>query len=254
MRLKFLFFPIVLIASIFIWYGFIWSEIKAVRTATAEKKLKTTELETIKSKQQMIESLGTQLTEKGEIESVIKGYLPENKTEERIINSVSYLASDANVALVDISLSSGKATGPIVQTGVLDAIDPLTGNPVVEKNSLKSTSVGISVSGEYDKIRVFLSGLAHVPIFNEIKLLQIAKQPPVEKDGVKVETNALIATVSVDFGHFAVDKADISDVANLKTELDNATIDALQKYVSVKSQSIGDDGAQKGKQNPFVVN
>ena len=49
-------------------------------------------------------------------------------------------------------------------------------------------------------------------------------------------------------------KLSAADVNNFKPGLDDETISVLQKYVSAKSQSNGEDGGVKGKTNPFMPN
>ncbi|KKP97471.1 MAG: hypothetical protein US25_C0002G0016 [Candidatus Moranbacteria bacterium GW2011_GWE1_36_7] len=266
MRLKFLFFPIMLIISVSIFIGYIWPEISVVRSNIAQKNVNIAELDAINSKKVLIETYGKKLSSNSEVEAVVKNYLPEKKTEERVISSINYLANDANVALVDFSLGSvsnsatessqlGLATLALPSTDPA-AIDPVTGQPIANEapNTLKSTTVSVSVSGEYEKIRMFLNGLAHAPMFNKIKSLEISKQADSETDGEKIESKMLLATITVEFGHLGVAKATSAKLDNFKPEVDTASIEVLQKYVSLKSQPASEEGGPRGKQNPFLPN
>ncbi|MDD5397326.1 MAG: hypothetical protein PHW24_04735, partial [Candidatus Moranbacteria bacterium] len=181
MRLKTFFFPIVLVMAIAIFFGFIWPQIGTIKQIKADMAAKNVELGAIQEKQAAIETLGNQLTDSSNREVSVKNYLPENKVEERIIASINYLAGDANVSLADVSMGgvSTVVAPPVV-------VDPNV--PVSTPASLvKTTSAKISLVGNYEKIRIFLDGLAHMPIFNTVKSLDITKQIPEKKDGVAVD-------------------------------------------------------------------
>lgn len=268
MRLKFLFFPIILIISLAIFIGYIWPEITSILEINDYKVAKSAELQSIKEKQAAIELVDKKISENIADETTVKGYLPENKIEERIISGINYLAGAANVPLLNISLVDSKETANLMNAvgSSLDApakgtiainpliVDPVTGVASVDnKNSIQVTSVKIAVAGDYEKIKIFLDSLQRMPILNTIKSLNITKEKNASTTDPAVNTSlSLSADVVVDFGYLSVAKVNSQQLENFKPELDNDTILSLSKYISQKSQSIviGDD--KKGKLNPFA--
>lgn len=263
MRLKFLFFPIVLVISLAIFAGFIWPEISNVKKVNEELLAANTELKAIGEKRLAIESIGKKISDNADGESIVSSYLPENKAEERIISGINYLASDANVSLVNISLSDAKDTSVPTNNSVTGIssdelesfmIDPMTGQQVLNKvNKMQSISVKISLVGDYDKIRIFLDNLQRMPVFNTIKSVNIVKQ---KDEAATAETSAtiLLADIDVNFGYLGLAKVDSQQVEKINEGLDDETISTLKMYVSQKSQTIGDNTVVKGKINPFVIN
>ena len=256
MRLKFLFFPIILVVSIAIFLGYIWPEIDNVMKANEDKLTKNVELQSIKDKQLAIESIGKKISDNTDGEKVVNDYLPENKVEERIISGINYLAGDANVSLVNIALTSAKNV-PVATSA--STVDPITGQLVVNNgaaNLLQTTSAKVSVTGEYDKIRIFLDSLQRMPIINTVKTLSITKQEIKAADAVEgaAVSSVLAADIEVNFGYLAVAKVDNKQVEKFDASLDNETVDSLKKYISQKSQLIGNDSDPKSKKNPFLAN
>jgi hypothetical protein len=172
---------------------------------------------------------------------------------------VNYLAGDANVSLVNISLTAAKnVTTPVVDPALLATapIDPITGQPVISnENTIQSTSAKISLIGDYVKIRIFLDSLQRLPIFNVVKSVNITKQKNVTTDAATIATDSsLSAEILVDFGYLGSAVANNAQVENFKPGIDNDTIESLKKYVSQKSQAIDTGTDAKGKVNPFLAN
>lgn len=268
MRLKTLFFPIMLVISISIFIGFIWPEISTLREVNEVNLAKKQEFEGIAAKKAAINSMGKQIAG-GDSEKIVKEYLPEAKAEERIINNVNFLATDAGVSLVNVSLTGESASTGSADTtisGVAAALNPTAGaeavlnsngtsTPAVAAQTSKSVTASISVSGDYEKIRLFLGGLQHASIFNTVKSVTIAKQAEVkDEEGSVSNANTLLATAIVDFGYMLPEKVDNQKVETFKQKIDNETVETLKKYVSQKNQAIEINGGSKGRTNPFLVN
>lgn len=265
MRLKFLFFPIILIISLAIFIGYIWPEITSILEINDYNVEKSAELQSIKEKQAAIELINKKISENVEEENAVKGYLPENKIEERIISGINYLAGGANVPLLNISLIDSKETANLMNSGTSSSpgapvatnplvIDPITGKITSDdnKNLIQNTSVKIAIAGDYEKIKIFLDSLQRMPIFNTVKSVNITKEKNAGTDPAVDVSLSLSADIIVDFGYLSVAKVNSQQLENFKPELDNDTILALNKYISQKSQStvISDD--RKGKLNPFA--
>ncbi|MDD5463667.1 MAG: hypothetical protein PHP62_00800 [Candidatus Moranbacteria bacterium] len=258
MRLKFLFFPIMLSVSVVIFISFVWPEINNIKQINEDIIAKKEELRVVNDKNAAIELLGKELVDNADVQNVVKRYLPNNKTEERIISEINFLANDANVSLLEISLKSGeKPNAPVVKN--ISPSDSQEG--LNEVNLLQTIPVEISIAGEYEKIRIFLNNLQRMPVFNVVKSVKIAKQ---ENEGTDEQTtegepvvnnsNLLLADVEINFGYLNAVKINNQKVEKFNAILDNETIVALKKYIPQKAQLIGEYTVPEGKQNPFVVN
>lgn len=275
MRLKSLFFPIMMVLSLAIFIGYVWPQIDVVRKINEEILTKRAEMQAVNDKKLAIESVGKKISDNAAGENVVLSYLPQNKTEEQIIGGVNYLAGDANVSLVDITLnsvdSSSKNNNTITTsllTG-LDSVKAQTNSSTPNDGLMQSTSVKIALFGDYAKIRIFLDSLQRMPVFNTIKSINIEKQVAKEKITETGEvvaatesTNAgLLVNIDVDFGYLNTAKADNKQVELFKNGIDNEVVSVLQSYISQKSQLVDDsanvDGgssSSKGKKNPFLTN
>jgi hypothetical protein len=254
MRLKSLFFPIILVISISIFIGYIWPEIKNVKMINVEKNTNAQSLQFIKEKQAAIESIGTQIANNSNIGSVINDYLPNKKVEERIIGGVNYLAMDSGVSLLDVSLKNPNVTN-----------SAFSGNTAEEKTSavntdeLQFSEVAISISGDYEKIKLFIEQLQRISLLNDIKSLTIANQiknvPDSAANPDETSTaisSTLSASVVIDFGYLPSFGIDGSKVAKLDSKLDTDVIDVLKNYISQKPGLVVSSAGNKGKANPFL--
>ena len=258
MKLKFLFFPIMLSVSVVIFISFIWPEINNIKKINEDIIAKKEELNEINNRNATIEALGKELVDNADIQNVVKRYLPSNKTEERIISEINFLANDANVSLLDISLKSVEKATALTAKNVASSDGQEALNEI---NSLQTIPAEISIAGVYEKVRIFLNNLQRMPVFNAVKFVKIAKQTN-EADGeqeaegepVANNSNLLLADVEITFGYLDNIKINNQKVENFNAILDNETIIALKKYIPQKAQLIGDYIAPEGKQNPFIVN
>jgi hypothetical protein len=268
MRLKSLFFPIMMVLSLAVFAGYIWPEIQSIRKINEEILTKKTEMAAINEKKIAIESVGRKISDNTDEDIVLK-YLPQNKTEEQIIGGVNYLAGAANVSLIDISLNSvedkaATADAAVVLPSLVGIDSSLLPQQVVNGDALKTTPVKIVLVGDYAKIRIFLDSLQRMPVINTVKSVNITKQDTAINNVLVAASQAslnigdtLLATVEVDFGYLATAKVNNMQVEKFKNVIDNEVVSTLQSYVSMKSQLASDDntnGGAKGKKNPFLAN
>ena len=151
-------------------------------------------LQDIAAKQAAIAKIDSQMTSNSADTATINNYLPSTRVEERILSGVNFLASDAGVSLANISLKDAQpatAAGVDVTTSInttpsnVAAVNSLSstsgaiaGTAVQQAppESLQYTEATISVSGNYDKIRLFVDELQRMPILNVVKSLNISSQ------------------------------------------------------------------------------
>lgn len=274
MRLKFLFFPIMLIISVSIFIGYIWPEISHVRSINEEKMANEKILEQIKEKQRDIESVGQRIASDNSGQALVRRYLPVGKTEEQIISNINYLATDAGVSLVDISLSdsmqhasAGEKNANVasaiasninaIKTGELSSIESENKSTLKDENGMRFLEAKISISGDYQKAKLFLDQVQHVSLYNEIKSLTIAGPRKVADAAVDVATpiddGSVSMEVILEFGYMKFFSLSNQRVSKFKPELDIETMEALKSYISTRSASGGiDNEGSKGKANPFL--
>ena len=255
MRLKFLFFPIILVISLSIFIGYIWPEISNVKSVNAEKIANTQSLQDIKDKQSAIELIGTQIANDNDSKTMVYNYLPNKKVEERIIGGVNYLAVDSGVSLVNISLRNLDVPNP-ANTAQQNAA--LANKPADNADVLQFSEATISISGDYEKIKLFINQLQKIALFNNIKSLVISnkeKSSSNTTDANSSSSSTLFADMVVNFGYLSSSELNNNKITNLKPELDSDTIGVLKQYISQKTESMASmisNVGNKGKANPFL--
>jgi hypothetical protein len=250
MRLKFLFFPIMLVITFSIFIGYIWPEINNIKDINREKLSNTQALQAVRDKQSSIKSIGTQILNSSSAE-VINNYLPNKKVEERVIGGVNYLATDSGISLVSISLKSSNATNSAL--GALPPVDSTVGGQAPYINDEPSfIEAAISISGDYEKIKLFLDQLQKMTLFNELKSLSISNS---KSSSDNSNSSSLSADIAINFGYLPPVKPDDNKIARLKTDLGSETIEALKQYITPKAESIASTinaAGTKGRTNPFL--
>lgn len=278
MRLKLLFFPIVLVVCVAIFIGYIWPEINNLKIANEEKMATEQSLKEAKEKQAVVEQLGAQIASSTAEKSLVYSYLPDKKVEEQIIAAINYLAADSQVSLATVSLTdvfekiSASGSDPYSESGSSAAMAENNGNSKSNQNQANNNKVqfseaSITIIGDYEKIRFFLDQIQKMTLFNKIKSVKIytKKENSSGNAGAGANNNAstdsgnvppnnnIFADVVIDFGYLKSSKDD--KAVKLKSDLDNETINVLKQYVSQKTATllpIGGDSGNKGKINPFI--
>lgn len=275
MRLKFLFFPIIIVISVSIFIGYIWPEIDALKAANEEKIKNEADLQAVKDKQAAIQKIDAQIKGDSENEKMISEYLPSQKVEERILSGVNFLAADSGVSLVNISLKSIEpdaastaeqiatlSAAPLATTNAADTLpigsEQAASNQIVVAG-IQLTEAAISVTGDYDKVRLFLDQMEKFPVLNFVKSLDISKQElpasvaSSEDAEVKAEDPGILSVnLVVDFGWMNPVQVDNQKIAKVKTGLDSNAISAVRQYISQKAPTADRFGDNNGKRNPFL--
>ena len=264
MRLKFLFFPIVIVICIAIFSGYIWPEINDIRIDNAKKQDNMQILDNVQKRKADINALGDQISSNIDDKKIVDNYLPFSNAEERIIGGINYLSADAGLTLLNISMTENKSinTTPSTTsntTGIQSDTDNTTSN-------MQFNEASISVFGEYEKINLFIDKLQKMALFNSIKSLIIANSTSKELTSTVVSKDVdqtsvsknLTAEIIVKFGYLKPADSN-NQIAKLDQKIDDETINALKLYISGKdasSVSSGDtagDTSLEGKKNPFFL-
>lgn len=272
MRLKFLFFPIIIVISLSVFIGYIWPEFKNLKDANTEKKSQQEALKAIMDKNTAIKSIDDQISKDSEGNNMVNNYLPSKKIEERILTGINFLATDSGVTLTDVAISDGSSMDKKNDDSTRFSISSLAaisnGNvagtengsgSVKSEDGLNATSANISVTGDYDKIRLFIDQLQKMSIFNSIRSLSISAQATdgqnneeASQESVPASSGVLLANISVDFGWMRTAEITNHKIANFKPMLDNSTIQIVKEYIHQKAPAADRFGNEDGKRNPFV--
>lgn len=265
MRLKYLFFPIVMVMAVAVFWGYIWPEIVSFRAVDDEYKASKQALEAVQAKRATLEQLSLQIKSKDQDRSLVLSYLPMNKVEERIIGQVNYLAASSNVFLDNVKIVSKDATlssnEQVTQVGLLpgvanngstaaNSVDPNAKSQVVD--AIQNTQATISISGDYANLKKFFGAIQHMPLFNSVESLRIATIEEPKTDANLPAKTIITAEMVVDFGYLKQVRADGKKLAELNVQIDNGTLEQLNKYISASIPEIGVDGVNIGSNNPFL--
>lgn len=271
MRLKSLFFPVVVLVSLFIFISYIWPEISNLKDINKKKIINEKSLQDVRNEQTAVKSIGTQLAGNSEIGTIISSYLPAKKAEEKIIGGINYLAADSGVFLESASVKDLYVEDPYGAMAVdssassesAASTEGAEGDPALalnDTNKLRFIETIIGVRGDYEKIKLFIDQVEKMPMLNDIKSLSISRVKETASSGSgdgetqQVSSN-LLATMTINFGYMPLLEVDNNKLINFKVAFDTSAINVLKQYISQKIDSsnylVGNtDG--KGRPNPFI--
>ena len=264
-----------LVVCLAIFIGYIWPEINNIKTGSDEKKSNTLKLQAAQKRTSDVDAIINQISTNLDDKKIVDNYLPNSNAEERIIGGINYLANDAGVPLVNISITkspeniSTNAT-PIVTNATDNNVgsSPLNDEKI---NKVQFSEATILIVGEYDKINLFIDKLQKMNLFNSIKSLTVKnsvgqdlastvlsdKTAAVATDQAS-SSKSLTAEIVVKFGYLK-ENTNYSDnqIASIDTKLDSGTINVLKLYLNQKDISAVSENGQTaglvGKKNPFFL-
>lgn len=252
MRLKILFFPIILVVVIYVSIAFTWPEYEASAQARADLGQKQQSLNEVRAKRANIDSLKNSLNQNQENEKIIKTYLPAVTQEEKIINAIDRIATSAGVSLGALSVASSQPkavqASPVIAEdnspsllGSVGKTDNIAAGADVlpEVNAeLLFTDSSISVIGEYGYIKDFIDQLNRIGVYSTIESVSISKQDP--------KATALSAQITAKFGHLTKFKHKRS----LGNKLDFSVANDIAKLVAGTPEA--PKAETVGTVNPFL--
>ncbi|HAV11149.1 MAG TPA: hypothetical protein DCX32_01220 [Candidatus Moranbacteria bacterium] len=253
MKLKILFFPLILIASISVFIAYIWPEITDVRALAAENKKAMENLDLIRSKKDTVKSLDQELGRNRDKEELVKQYLAENKNEENIIDAVNFLATGASVSLVNISIEGGGSItdGSNEELALSRKIinQPKSSAQSETPIELKNVPFNITIAGKYENIKGFIEGLNKIALMSDVRRISVSSQKSEKEDSAPSDT--LSAEIASEFYYLKSVKAQNSynlKVLNSNT-FDFSQVDRIKQFVSQGASKL--EVGEKGKTNPF---
>jgi len=259
MSLKYLFFPTVLILAVFTFWLFLWPAIMSLQTLNADYKFNQQKLISIQKKGETLEKLNLQLRSGDKNVTLVVDYLPSQKSEEKIIGQINYLAGDAQVFLDNIEMTSkgqeqsSLVANPAPVPGTI-GVEPLALVPTVT-----NTQAIVTVTGEYEKLKAFFDGVQHMPLFNLVKSLDITSVEKASMDPMVKSSEFLItAKLTIDFGQLKLVKIDSNGLKNFEPIVDEKTLQVLSEYTTKTAAGIKASDpaatvtATAGSKNPFL--
>lgn len=246
MRLKFLFFPAVLVISVAVIIGFVWPEFESMKTKKSEYVKNQETLNNMLERRNNVKTLSKDLEINKERKDLIMGYLPLAKSEERIVDSLNYLSTSVGVSIVNISVNNKEAAA--------GASQQVEGGAAASE--VRIAGAVVSVMGEYDKILMYLDQIQRSNLYNVITSVNISKQESVQaktgdESAVAPNADLLKAEIAVDFGYMPItQKANYSASVLEKSKFNFAFADDLKTLISQKVPDIQSE--KSGKNNPFL--
>ncbi len=266
MKLKILFFPLMLIAAVSVFIGYIWPEIGVMRTLATENDKLAENLELIKEKKDIVRMLDQELGRNSDKEELVRNYLAMGKNEEKIIDVVNFLAAGSGVSLVNMSIEGGKENALESKEDVPVSeqfFNPFENTSLENDGALAQQDVPVSlgivparviVSGSYGNIKGFLSGLGKASLMNSIKSVDISPQSSGGEEGESgADSDNLTAEISGEF--YYMKKVRVQNSLGLKIldspELNFSQVEKIKQSISqsVPKLEIG----EKGAANPFLA-
>lgn len=265
MRLKLLFFPLMLVLSIFVIYRYVVPEMMEIGRTKVKVVENNDLLKAIREKRDSITALNNQLdTNKAQVDWVMK-YLPTQKNEEDIVNEINFIAATSNVSLYSFTFQEPHEEVVVKNEEVVPSNMLTTGNvqsvaTYVNDQSVNSTKIEnlirysgakIGVVGNYPSIKLFFQRLHDLELYNVIHDVNI--QLAQYKDESKKDSGDLLAEVSVNFGYMETAKVQNNYAASIfeKKSYDLENIKSLKQRNSTTVPAI-DMNTGVGKDNPFL--
>lgn len=265
MRLKLLFFPLMLLVSITLVLSFIvpqWEEIKVARKEG--DKLAAT-LADMNQKSRNAGSLLSDIEKNVDRVSYAERYVPKNRSEERIIDSINYLSN--GLILFNINLENVKEETPLVAAGVAadvsgngDGLSDPSLEATVKTPVVSYTKGTILLSGSYESIMTFLSNLHNMEMLSSLDSVVISRADSTSQKAAHISTETakdasgqtLEAKIAINFASLPM--VNISNGYShplfLRSVYDFSTVDKLRENVATVMPNLEASGA--GKANPFL--
>jgi Tfp pilus assembly protein PilO len=259
MKLKILFPPFALALAIILIIWFLWPNYGDLRTQMSDFQSKQTALQNIKNKEVDMQNLKNSLDQNTDKESFVQSYLPSQKDEEKIINSINFLANSYQLNLQNVSIEKVQETST-TPTNVQTLMNNTAGNVSGVASNIKDVqyiSATIGATGTYDQLTKFIGSINKMEFLNKIDSVEIsAETTGTETPGQTQATQTapssnLNCIMKVDFGYLTPISvgSDFSAPIFSQTKFDFSKVDQVIQSISEKAPAL-DQGSQ-GEGNPF---
>lgn len=260
MNVKILFFPLSITIALFVSIFYVKPDIEialANRAVLVQKQALSEEInQKIRNAKDLEESLDANKAN----EDAVLHYLPDSRDDDRIVDSVNFLATQSGLLLDSVKINKASAeqeTAPVEEISAGSSVILASGaNSSASAQSAavppvipKVLGVTVSAKGSYEGIRDTVVKLSHMDRFQDFSSVEIAKGN--SGDGENSDS-ALDATLVMNFSYLSKTKS--RDNLNLpilnQRKFDFGTVQKLQQYISSPVPSI--ESGATGKANPFL--
>ncbi len=227
-----IFFPIVLIAALYIVLGLAIPEFRAARSEQVVNEDKKKQLTDLENQLNEVKNFIAQIDQHQAEVSFLNTYVPSNASEHEIVNAMSKMASRHGVAITELSVSQKS-----------------NANSFGEEMTSIPTDASVSVDGEFGQIMAFLADTARITRVYDFAAGTIAKAEDQNDEFGRAEgdPNTISANVQFRFAHVGVvPKINASD---FQDHISFESVKALQE-VTKTTEPISLVGGQR--QNPFI--
>lgn len=257
MRLKVIFSPVAFFIAIVVSIWYIWPAVQEIIAKKGEINAAEVKYNATVDKKNNIEILKGSLDKNKEKEDFILNYLPSSRSDEKIVDSINYIAIDSGINLTSLSLTEEKVNNPIAMEDVstsANSSDPTMMNLNTPKVEPKFLSVKAALSGKYENIKMFLKQIYKTGTFNEIISLSISKEESAAQSGDQANTSSDILTADVElkFGYMPLVHSEGGSYSEVfsKSSFDFGPYSKLSELATKSVPPLSE--GQKGKSNPFL--
>lgn len=254
MRLKILFVPFILVLAVILAIWFIWPAFGDLKMQMKDLQAKQESLNNVVAKKNNMQILKNALNQNPDKESFVLSYLPSQKNEEKIINSINFLATSYQLGLINVNISKPKTTttpNVTVQSLLNNTADAPTGT-VLNPKEVQNMVANMSVSGSYEQITKFVDSVNKIEFFNKIDSIEISTQSAAAANPQqKTDSKTLNCDLTVEFGYLMPLSAGTDYAAPIFSQVsfDFNKVNGIIQSISEKAPVL-DDGT-KGESNPF---
>ena len=240
MKLKLFFFPLAFAIAITVIIGYIWPEVQRASGLRQTVLQKQQELTQAQKKKENIGRLVQSINGAQEDESLILRYLPFERDEEYVINSVSQFAARNGVSVVNLTVATANQ---------LQQQRP-TRNANAEENDEQTSRYGITfaVTGEYANLKAFLRDAYRLERMHNLASVSVKREESEESGG------NVVITATVNYVPHFYAKRVVSPLAQrpifTQEEFDYNVAALVREHTAknVSQLSVGSEG----RANPFL--
>lgn len=265
MSLKTPIFLILIVGSLWLCIFFIWPDIKKISGKNQEISNGQELVNSIKEKNANINNLIASLESEQNLsqKEFVFGYIPMEKKEELIFDSLNRIANSegVNVSLGNVSLDFKKSVLPKTvsempqssQEVIFKSATGVDGMPV-SASVLPAEEVvkaNVSIFGKYENVKKFIEKLYTLNMLKDIASVSLTST----KNSAGGATDNINGTLTVNFSFIPEAKInnDYSDPIFGKKSFNFAIVDqAREKLSQIFSDIVVAEGSSAGRSNPFL--
>jgi len=253
MKIKILIAPFLLFLSVVLaiwWINPAYKELKIKKATLTEA---TNRLADIRTKNAKAETLKEVWNKSATERDIITEYVPEQKQEEEVIDSLNTLTVQAGLGLYNLAVSGEESVAPVAPpvnvnvAGVGDGTAQIVAEPTVS-----NFEVTLGASGDYGKIKALLNKLVTLKRFNNISSLKISKSSKQDATAEESANGSLQLDLVVSFSYLKKDgeTVSINDTVFVGGDFDLKVAEAISKKLTTEVNTV--NIGLVGRENPFV--